>query len=106
MLEEAGSAARDLLGQLQAGMPEVSAEPQGHQKPEAVPRLPVSEEEKTTERWKRRSLEEEGRHNCENLNNNNSKRSCPDDFEVRAGLSLAGSVLGGGSWGPRVWSPS
>ncbi|KAL7986585.1 hypothetical protein Chor_012868 [Crotalus horridus] len=92
MLEEAGSAARDLLGQLQAGMLEVSADPQGHQKPEAVPRLPVSEEEKPTERWKRRSLEEEGKHNCENLNNNNSKRSCPDDFEHEALFGVLNKV--------------
>ncbi|XP_015671243.1 protein phosphatase Slingshot homolog 1-like [Protobothrops mucrosquamatus] len=92
MLEDAGSAARDLLGQLQAGMPEISADPQGHQKPEAVPRVPVSEEEKPTERWKRRSLQEEGRHNCENLNNNNSKRSCPDDFEHEALFGVLNKV--------------
>lgn len=122
-LEADSSLEEDLLGQLQAGKLEVKGQAQpssaadleSHPKPEAsqpreetVPRLQVSEEEKPLERWKRRSLDEEGRHNCENLNNNNSKRSCPDDFEVRAGLSLAGSALGGvrGSWGPRVCSPS
>lgn len=44
-------------------------------------------EEKPLERWKRRSsAQEEGsRLNWENLNNNNSKRSCPEDFEVCLG---------------------
>ncbi|XP_058014861.1 protein phosphatase Slingshot homolog 1 isoform X5 [Ahaetulla prasina] len=98
-LEADSSLEEDLLGQLQAGKPEVKgqAEPsspadlKSRLKPEAsqlreetVPRLQVSEEEKPLERWKRRSLDGEGRHNCENLNNNNSKRSCPDDFEHEA----------------------
>ncbi|XP_066465697.1 protein phosphatase Slingshot homolog 1 [Tiliqua scincoides] len=54
----------------------------------AGPRHAASEqggvpEEKPLERWKRRSpAQEEGsRLNWENLNNNNSKRSCPEDFE-------------------------
>ncbi|XP_034284785.1 protein phosphatase Slingshot homolog 1 isoform X1 [Pantherophis guttatus] len=98
-LEADSSLEEDLLGQLQAGKPEVkgraqpssAADLESHPKPEAsqpkeetVPRLQVSEEEKPLERWKRRSLDEEGRHNCQNLNNNNSKRSCPDDFEHEA----------------------
>lgn len=42
---------------------------------------------KPAERWKRHSSvqEEDSRLNCENLNNNNSKRSCPEDFEVCLG---------------------
>lgn len=42
-------------------------------------------EENPMERWKRRLSmhKEESRLNRENLNNNNSKRSCPEDFEVR-----------------------
>ncbi|KAM6423017.1 protein phosphatase Slingshot homolog 1 isoform 2-T2 [Liasis olivaceus] len=108
ILEEADSAARDLpspglLGQLQVEVKEQAdlsscAEDQSHQKPEAsllreetVPRLLVSEE-KPLERWKRRSLQEEGRHNCENLNNNNSKRSCPDDFEHEALFGILNKV--------------
>ncbi|XP_063171938.1 protein phosphatase Slingshot homolog 1 isoform X2 [Candoia aspera] len=98
ILEQAGSAARDppfpgLLGQPRGEKLAVEDEKAGlssgvEEKPEAglpreetVPRLPVSEEGRPLERWKRRSLEEEGWRHCENLNNNNSKRSCPDDFE-------------------------
>lgn len=42
-------------------------------------------EEHPMEKWKRRLSmhKEESRLNRENLNNNNSKRSCPEDFEVR-----------------------
>ncbi|XP_071428276.1 protein phosphatase Slingshot homolog 1 isoform X2 [Pithys albifrons albifrons] len=42
-------------------------------------------EENPVEKWKRRLSmhKEESRLNRENLNNNNSKRSCPEDFEVR-----------------------
>ncbi|RMC05823.1 hypothetical protein DUI87_17366 [Hirundo rustica rustica] len=42
-------------------------------------------EENPMEKWKRRlsTHKEESRLNRENLNNNNSKRSCPEDFEVR-----------------------
>lgn len=42
-------------------------------------------EENPMEKWKRRLSihKEESRLNRENLNNNNSKRSCPEDFEVR-----------------------
>ncbi|NWU95471.1 SSH1 phosphatase, partial [Upupa epops] len=43
---------------------------------------PVVREENPMEKWKRRlSYKEENRLNRENLNNNNSKRSCPEDFE-------------------------
>ncbi|XP_061458420.1 protein phosphatase Slingshot homolog 1 isoform X2 [Rhineura floridana] len=65
----------------------------------AVPRLAVPEErspggeEKPTERWKRRSsVQEEGRLNAENLNNNNSKRSCPEDFEHDAIFGILNKV--------------
>uniref|UniRef100_A0ABM5F1M0 protein-serine/threonine phosphatase n=1 Tax=Pogona vitticeps TaxID=103695 RepID=A0ABM5F1M0_9SAUR len=49
----------------------------------AVPEEGEAREEKPVERWKRRSSvqEEESRLNCENLNNNNSKRSCPEEFQ-------------------------
>lgn len=42
-------------------------------------------EENPMEKWKWRlsTHKEESRLNRENLNNNNSKRSCPEDFEVR-----------------------
>lgn len=45
-------------------------------------------EENPMEKWKRRLSmhKEENRLNRENLNNNNSKRSCPEDFEVRMEL--------------------
>lgn len=45
-------------------------------------------EENPVEKWKRRLSmhKEESRLNRENLNNNNSKRSCPEDFEVRMDL--------------------
>lgn len=45
-------------------------------------------EENPMEKWKRRLSmhKEESRLNRENLNNNNSKRSCPEDFEVRMEL--------------------
>ncbi|XP_042297892.1 protein phosphatase Slingshot homolog 1 isoform X2 [Sceloporus undulatus] len=51
-------------------------------------------EEKPMERWKRRSSvqEEESRLNCENLNNNNSKRSCPEDFEHDAIFGILSKV--------------
>uniref|UniRef100_A0A8C5WNG1 Protein phosphatase Slingshot homolog 1 n=1 Tax=Laticauda laticaudata TaxID=8630 RepID=A0A8C5WNG1_LATLA len=86
----------ELLGQLQAAELDVqgeaklssTADPESHQKAsagqlgkEVAPRLRLSEEEKPLERWKRRLMDGEGRPTCENLNNNNSKRSCPDDFE-------------------------
>ncbi|XP_013927636.1 PREDICTED: protein phosphatase Slingshot homolog 1-like [Thamnophis sirtalis] len=85
-LEAESSLEENLLGQLQAGEPEVEgqAEPPSTADTESPPKPEAGqprEEEKPPERWKRRSLDGEGRHNCENLNNNNSKRSCPDDFE-------------------------
>lgn len=45
-------------------------------------------DENPMEKWKRRLSmhKEESRLNRENLNNNNSKRSCPEDFEVRMEL--------------------
>ncbi|XP_075754896.1 protein phosphatase Slingshot homolog 1 isoform X3 [Pelodiscus sinensis] len=45
-------------------------------------------EENTMERWKRRLSvhKEENVLNRENLNNNNSKRSCPEEFEVHMGV--------------------
>ncbi|XP_077165221.1 protein phosphatase Slingshot homolog 1 isoform X2 [Paroedura picta] len=65
----------------------------------AMPSLAVTEEEapqveKPIERWKRRSSvqEEESRLNCENLNNNNSKRSCPEDFEHDAIFGILNKV--------------
>ncbi|NXN94657.1 SSH1 phosphatase, partial [Rhinopomastus cyanomelas] len=44
---------------------------------------PGAREENPMEKWKRRLSmhKEESRLNRENLNNNNSKRSCPEDFE-------------------------
>nr|XP_034990846.1 protein phosphatase Slingshot homolog 1 isoform X2 [Zootoca vivipara] len=76
------------------GNPEVSLLKAG-----AVPRLAVPEEgdpaeEKLIERWKRHSSaqEEESRWNCENLNNNNSKRSCPEDFEHDAIFGILSKV--------------
>ncbi|XP_032085073.1 LOW QUALITY PROTEIN: protein phosphatase Slingshot homolog 1 [Thamnophis elegans] len=85
-LEAESSLEENLLGQVQAGEPEVEgqAEPPSTADTESPPKPEAGqprEEEKPPERWKRRSLDGEGRHNCENLNNNNSKRSCPDDFE-------------------------
>ncbi|XP_054852148.1 protein phosphatase Slingshot homolog 1 [Eublepharis macularius] len=60
----------------------------------AVPEEEGSREEKPIERWKRRSSmqEEESRLNCENLNNNNSKRSCPEDFEHDAIFGILNKV--------------
>ncbi|XP_063000018.1 protein phosphatase Slingshot homolog 1 [Elgaria multicarinata webbii] len=68
----------------------------------AAPGLAVPEEggapreEKSLERWKRRSSvqEEEGStRECENLNNNNSsKRSCPEDFEHDAIFGILNKV--------------
>ncbi|XP_015268699.1 PREDICTED: protein phosphatase Slingshot homolog 1 [Gekko japonicus] len=60
----------------------------------AVPEEEGPQEEKPTERWKRRSSvqEEESRLNCENLNNNNSKRSCPEDFEHDAIFGILNKV--------------
>ncbi|KAL8180028.1 UNVERIFIED_CONTAM: Protein phosphatase Slingshot 1, partial [Gekko kuhli] len=60
----------------------------------AVPEEEGPREEKPTERWKRRSSvqEEESRLNCENLNNNNSKRSCPEDFEHDAIFGILNKV--------------
>ncbi|XP_044296640.1 protein phosphatase Slingshot homolog 1 isoform X4 [Varanus komodoensis] len=51
-------------------------------------------EEKPTERWKRRSSvqQEASGQNCENLNNNNSKRSCPEDFEHDAIFGILNKV--------------
>ncbi|XP_060105327.1 protein phosphatase Slingshot homolog 1 isoform X2 [Heteronotia binoei] len=60
----------------------------------AVPEEEGPREEKPIERWKRRSSEqeEESRLNCENLNNNNSKRSCPEDFEHDAIFGILNKV--------------
>ncbi|NXL91803.1 SSH1 phosphatase, partial [Alectura lathami] len=50
-------------------------------------------EENPMERWKRRlSVKEESRLNRENLNNNNSKRSCPEDFEHDAVFGILSKV--------------
>ncbi|XP_059569374.1 protein phosphatase Slingshot homolog 1 isoform X1 [Alligator mississippiensis] len=51
-------------------------------------------EENPTERWKRRLSvhREESRLNRENLNNNNSKRSCPEDFEHDAIFGILSKV--------------
>ncbi|XP_026575210.1 protein phosphatase Slingshot homolog 1 [Pseudonaja textilis] len=89
----------ELLGQLQ-GEAELSstADPESHQKASAgqpgegaAPRLRLSEE-KPLERWKRRLVDGESRPIGENLNNNNSKRSCPDDFEHEALFGILNRV--------------
>ncbi|NWW96846.1 SSH1 phosphatase, partial [Rhynochetos jubatus] len=51
-------------------------------------------EEHPTEKWKRRlsTHKEESRLNRENLNNNNSKRSCPEDFEHDAVFGILSKV--------------
>ncbi|KGL78273.1 Protein phosphatase Slingshot 1, partial [Tinamus guttatus] len=51
-------------------------------------------EENPMERWKRRLSmhKEESRLNRENLNNNNSKRSCPEDFEHDAVFGILSKV--------------
>ncbi|NWI93687.1 SSH1 phosphatase, partial [Pitta sordida] len=51
-------------------------------------------EENLMERWKRRLSmhKEESRLNRENLNNNNSKRSCPEDFEHDAVFGILSKV--------------
>ncbi|NXI57820.1 SSH1 phosphatase, partial [Chloroceryle aenea] len=51
-------------------------------------------EENPMEKWKRRLSvhKEEGRLNRENLNNNNSKRSCPEDFEHDAVFGILSKV--------------
>ncbi|NXM73626.1 SSH1 phosphatase, partial [Serilophus lunatus] len=51
-------------------------------------------EENLMEKWKRRLSmhKEEGRLNRENLNNNNSKRSCPEDFEHDAVFGILSKV--------------
>ncbi|NXU50526.1 SSH1 phosphatase, partial [Turnix velox] len=51
-------------------------------------------EENPLEKWKRRlsSHKEESRLNRENLNNNNSKRSCPEDFEHDAVFGILSKV--------------
>uniref|UniRef100_A0A8C6YD27 Protein phosphatase Slingshot homolog 1 n=1 Tax=Naja naja TaxID=35670 RepID=A0A8C6YD27_NAJNA len=97
----------ELLGHLQAAEPDIqgeaelssAADPESHQKAQAgqpgegkAPRLLLSEVEKPLERWKRRLVDGEGRPNCENLNNNNSKRSCPDDFEHEALFGILNKV--------------
>ncbi|XP_008934871.1 PREDICTED: protein phosphatase Slingshot homolog 1-like, partial [Merops nubicus] len=58
------------------------------------PREDSVREENLMERWKRRlSLhKEESRLNRENLNNNNSKRSCPEDFEHDAVFGILSKV--------------
>ncbi|XP_026541271.1 protein phosphatase Slingshot homolog 1 [Notechis scutatus] len=85
-----------LLGQLQAAEPGVQGEaelsstagPESHQKASAA----QLGEEKPLERWKRRLMDGEGRPIGENLNNNNSKRSCPDDFEHEALFGILNRV--------------
>ncbi|KAM9371736.1 protein phosphatase Slingshot homolog 1 [Phaethornis superciliosus] len=51
-------------------------------------------EEHPMEKWKRRlsAHKEESRLNRENLNNNNSKRSCPEDFEHDAVFGILSKV--------------
>ncbi|NXK56661.1 SSH1 phosphatase, partial [Chauna torquata] len=51
-------------------------------------------EENPTEKWKRRLSmhKDESRLNRENLNNNNSKRSCPEDFEHDAVFGILSKV--------------
>ncbi|NXA37408.1 SSH1 phosphatase, partial [Eudromia elegans] len=51
-------------------------------------------EENPMEKWKRRlsAHKEESRLNRENLNNNNSKRSCPEDFERDAVFGILSKV--------------
>ncbi|NXC46063.1 SSH1 phosphatase, partial [Penelope pileata] len=51
-------------------------------------------EENPMEKWKRRlsAHKEESRLNRENLNNNNSKRSCPEDFEHDAVFGILSKV--------------
>ncbi|NXH11452.1 SSH1 phosphatase, partial [Bucco capensis] len=51
-------------------------------------------EENAMEKWKRRLSihKEESRLNRENLNNNNSKRSCPEDFERDAVFGILSKV--------------
>ncbi|NXD12632.1 SSH1 phosphatase, partial [Nothocercus nigrocapillus] len=51
-------------------------------------------EENPMEKWKRRlsTHKEESRLNRENLNNNNSKRSCPEDFEHDAVFGILSKV--------------
>ncbi|XP_010190108.1 PREDICTED: protein phosphatase Slingshot homolog 1 [Mesitornis unicolor] len=51
-------------------------------------------EENAMEKWKRRLSmhKEESRLNRENLNNNNSKRSCPEDFEHDAVFGILSKV--------------
>ncbi|NXI34835.1 SSH1 phosphatase, partial [Galbula dea] len=51
-------------------------------------------EENPVEKWKRRLSmhKEESRLNRENLNNNNSKRSCPEDFEHDAVFGILSKV--------------
>ncbi|NWX51395.1 SSH1 phosphatase, partial [Steatornis caripensis] len=51
-------------------------------------------EEHPMEKWKRRlsTHKEESRLNRENLNNNNSKRSCPEDFEHDAVFGILSKV--------------
>ncbi|XP_068019443.1 protein phosphatase Slingshot homolog 1 [Melanerpes formicivorus] len=53
-----------------------------------------SREENPVEKWKRRLSmhKEESRLNRENLNNNNSKRSCPEDFEHDAVFGILSKV--------------
>ncbi|KFV77344.1 Protein phosphatase Slingshot 1, partial [Dryobates pubescens] len=53
-----------------------------------------SREENPAEKWKRRlsAHKEESRLNRENLNNNNSKRSCPEDFEHDAVFGILSKV--------------
>ncbi|XP_061865633.1 protein phosphatase Slingshot homolog 1 [Colius striatus] len=51
-------------------------------------------EENAVEKWRRRlsTHKEESRLNRENLNNNNSKRSCPEDFEHDAVFGILSKV--------------
>ncbi|NXX75165.1 SSH1 phosphatase, partial [Urocolius indicus] len=51
-------------------------------------------EENAVEKWKRRlsTHKEENRLNRDNLNNNNSKRSCPEDFEHDAVFGILSKV--------------
>ncbi|NXW57094.1 SSH1 phosphatase, partial [Eurystomus gularis] len=58
------------------------------------PREDGVREENPMEKWKRRLSmhKEESRLNRENLNNNNSKRSCPEDFEHDAVFGILSKV--------------
>ncbi|KAJ6656629.1 hypothetical protein lerEdw1_003516, partial [Lerista edwardsae] len=74
----------------EAGLPKEGAGPG-----RAAPAEGGAQEEKPLERWKRRSSAQEeggGRLNWENLNNNNSKRSCPEDFERDAIFGILSKV--------------